>query len=593
MNRNTEEMLMRSKHISYFQQHGEIFAYHSLFGYLLGMSRDLVDLLEFHDVQLRTREEVNARFEGDFEEEQLNEFLQIFRLFSCLIDSELAEERSLWKMMPVRSRWVVFHQAKPTALTFWRTDRAGQSHHEQVPPWAARLWQAIDGETALEDLYQQVSDDPSLKAHDKPRKQVLATLGAWVHHERQYLKFSKGPVSKFGPEHQWPSYLRSTMPYAPWVPGVDPDPQNPLDMVATPINPPHEYYESEVEDAEAQFETVETTLSHLFRDKTPLLDGENYASRVIDLLAERAHLHSDTQQIVEVGAGLGDFAAGVLERIRDTHPLVYDQLQYTSVDLSPALRARQQRRLEEAGVADKVSWRAGNAETMEFKEDSIDLLLCNEVVGDFTSIKLTVTLLGLDAGLPSPQDAYAKWSPQTEEKLGEAGRLIRAYDMPLRDAPSEFYLNQGALVFVEKLGAALKPKGSAWITEYGDGTQYPVASTQLDHLEFSIQFGHLRHLAQQLGLEASVEYVQELIQLHRDVHTLTTTRTYFSSLQAMLRSMGIELDKKAYSQDMFEELLGTNLTLAEMGDIRFQVIDERCMGLAPHEFKALLLRKPA
>ena len=32
--------------------------------------------------------------------------------------------------------------------------------------------------------------------------------------------------------------------------------------------------------------------------------------------------------------------------------------------------------------------------------------------------------------------------------------------------------------------------------------------------------------------------------------------------------------------------------LDAVGDVRFQPANERCIGLAPHEFKALFLRKP-
>ncbi|MFT5434170.1 MAG: hypothetical protein ACI9OJ_004883 [Myxococcota bacterium] len=114
--RDDPEMLMRSKHLAYFERHGQIFAYHNLFGYLLGMSRDLVDLLEFHASDLRTREEVDSRFSGQFEAEQLDEFIMVFKMFSCLIDSELSEHRSVWTMVPVRSRWVVYHHPSANEL---------------------------------------------------------------------------------------------------------------------------------------------------------------------------------------------------------------------------------------------------------------------------------------------------------------------------------------------------------------------------------------------------------------------------------------------------------------------------------------------
>jgi len=583
-------MLFRSKHLSYFQQHGEIFAYHDMFGYLLGMSRDLVDLLQFHDVTLREREEVDERFGDQFEAEQLDEFIGVFKLFSCLIESELAEERQLWSMVAARSRWVVYHQPSPTELVFWRTDRSGNSFADPVEPWAARLWASVDGETTLEDLFEEVADDPTLKEHEDPRKHVVNTLKSWVHHDRQYLKFAKAPLSKFGAEHAWPSYLRSSMPYPPFRPGVDPDPHNPLEDVAVPINPPHAYYEGEIEDADEQFRDVETTLSHLFRQPSPLLQGESYTDRVVAYLVETGRLGESTRTITEVGAGTGAFASGVLSRLRDDHPAIYDAVAYTIVDLSPVLREKQKESLTTADVVDKVAWVAANAETHEFEPNSIDLLLCNEVVGDFTTVKLTRELLGLQAEL-EPETAYEGWTDKTVERLGPSGRLIREHTLPLRDAPEEFYLNVGAIDFIERVNTGLSSGGSAFITEYGDLMAFPVASTQLDHIEFSIQFKQLHHTALSLGLEASVEYVQDLIKLDREAYTLVTTRTWFASMRAMLLSFGINFDKVAYSRDMFEELLGDALNLSDIGDVRFKIVDERCMGLAPHEFKALMLKK--
>ncbi|MFT5434169.1 MAG: SAM-dependent MidA family methyltransferase [Myxococcota bacterium] len=381
------------------------------------------------------------------------------------------------------------------------------------------------------------------------------------------------------------------MPYDPYDPYQSAELKTPLDTVLEPINPPHEYYENEIEDAERQFEEIETTLSHLFRKPHELLDGGSYAERVVDSLVERGHLSSATRTVVEVGGGMGHFAAGVLGEIQKRFGDTFGQLHYTIVDLAPTLRAEQKRRLTDAGFVDRVTWVAANAESLDLEPGSVDLLLCNEVVGDFTVVKLTREALGLDQTMV-PEEAYASWSESDVQKLGENGRLIRDYMLPLRDAPDEFYFNLGALQFVERVAAALKPGGSAYITEYGEVMKYPVASTQLDHLEFSIHFGHLHHLAKQLGLDAEVAYVQDLIKLDRDAMTLATTRTYFSSLVAMLAHFGLTLDKTAWTKDMFATLLGDTLPLEHIGDIRFRVVDERCMGLAPHEFKALLVKRP-
>ena len=296
-----------------------------------------------------------------------------------------------------------------------------------------------------------------------------------------------------------------------------------------------------------------------------LSENASFAQRVVGYLAEGGHVGEQTGSVLEVGAGLGHFAAGVLETLRDEHPDVYAGLSYTILDLSPALRGAQKKELESRGVADKVTWLEGNAETYDLGAAAWDLVLCNEVIGDFTTIKLNAN----DADHP----------------------LITKYELPIQDAPDDLYLNVGALEFVSRIADALKEGGSAFLTEYGELNRYPVASTQLDHIEFSIQFGHICHVGRQCGLEVDYQYLQKILQLDTDKNTLATTRSYFNALQAMLATFGVDLDKLAYSDEALSELIAGKVELEHIGDIRFQMADERCMGLAPHEFKAVVLRK--
>jgi len=318
---------------------------------------------------------------------------------------------------------------------------------------------------------------------------------------------------------------------------------------------------------------VETTLSHLFRHGHPALGGDSYADRLVDALAEQGHIGEHTQRIFEVGGGLGHLAAGVLARLRDRHPTVFAAVSYTILDLSPALQAAQRARLEAAGLSDRVRWRHCNVEDEPPPAGEVDLLLCNEVVGDLTTVKLTRDVVA--EGIPEP-----------------AGTLVGRLELGFDDAPEEFFLNVGALRFVEWVGAALAPGGSAWISEYGELFKYPVPSLQLDHIEFSIHFGLLQQAAGKVGLEPQVVTVMDLIGLDLDAQMLESTRTWFKSLQALCARFGADLDKRAWSLDELTQWLPDGLALEDLGDLRFRPANERCMGLAPHEFKALLARRP-
>ncbi|MEC8022453.1 MAG: SAM-dependent methyltransferase [Myxococcota bacterium] len=584
-----ETMLVRSQHLTYFEQHGELFAFHNLFGYIIGMSHDLVELIEFHREQPQTRTEVDERFGDHFETEQLDEFLTILQSYNVLVESQLEEERSVWRMVPVRARWVVYHQPNETNLTFWRSI-GKTSEADPYPAWASIFWSEIDNERTVGQIIAELRDDPTLDAEPLDDTTVLETLGQWVHHERQYLKLAIAPLQTFGAPHKWPSYIRSTMPYRTWEP-TSAAPHRALDPLATPLNPPHAYYASNVSDAAEQFDMVETTLSHLFRHETPLLGGLSFSHALMLELDARGLIHEQVRHIVEVGAGCGDFAAGVLHYLRDKYPEIYANVDYEIIDLSPTLRQAQKQRLQEVGVLDHVRWTAVNAELWTPAPESIDLLLSNEVVGDFSTVRLTRKLLLMESA-PELSGVIEHWPDTLRARLGEAGKLIERYTIPLHDAPDSFYFQVGALKFIAKICDALRPGAGFYLSESGDSVKYPVASTHLDHLEFSTHFGHAKHVATMHGVEATVEYVQDLIGLDREAKVLETGRTYFQNLRALMAHFGVTLEKRAYTEAMLTDLLGRELSISAIGDLRFRWIDERCMGLAPHEFKALLGCKP-
>ena len=52
------------------------------------------------------------------------------------------------------------------------------------------------------------------------------------------------------------------------------------------------------------------------------------------------------------------------------------------------------------------------------------------------------------------------------------------------------------------------------------------------------------------------------------------------------------LEKRGYTREMFNTLL-TGVDMDTLGDIGFDRIEDRLMGLVPHEFKALVLQNPA
>jgi ubiquinone/menaquinone biosynthesis C-methylase UbiE len=574
-----DEPLIRSRYVTYFQRHGELFLYHDRFGFLMGMSADVAQFLEWHKDAPRTRTQRLEHFGGQFTAEQIDEFASIFRVHRCLVEDQDTDLVGAWSMVPVRSRWVVTHAPDRDTLVFWNTDGQGHTGPDPQPAWAARLWWRIDGETTLSALYKALEGDPALEAEPDPKRAFAERVMGWVHHDRQYAKMSFAPLSRYGAAHRQPPYLRSTMRYQTWDPTSSP-PEPVLEAIGTPVAPPTEYYAHEVSDAQAQFREVETTLSHLFRFPHVALRNNSYAQALAQALEKVAYLGGNTHSIVEVGGGLGHVGAGLLTAAFARWPELRGTLRYTIVDPAPALREAQQTTFREAGLgalmdSGQIRWIDGVAAALPVGDSSVDLLVSNEVIGDLTTIRLRASDVensGVD--------------------LGPYAQRIREWGIEFPDAPPEFYVNVGALEFMAEIQRVLRPRGAAVLTEYGDVHRYPIASTQLDHLEFSVHFAPLLQAAHALGLEPHLHYLQDILGIDRDVETLTSTRTYFTSLRALFASLGRELDKRAYTQTELALLLGSDEALEAIGDLRFEHVDQRVMGLAPHEFRALLLRKP-
>ena len=144
---------------------------------------------------------------------------------------------------------------------------------------------------------------------------------------------------------------------------------------------------------------------------------------------------------------------------------------------------------------------------------------------------------------------------------------------------------------VAKVAQSLAPGGTAYLSEFGEMSRWPVLSTHLDHPELSIHFGHLAAVARAEGLSDEFVFVMDLVDMARDVEGLRTTRSYFRALTGLLDARGVTLEKRGYTREMFNTLL-SGVDMDTMGDISFDRIEDRLMGLVPHEFKALVLQNP-
>lgn len=551
------DVLRRSAHLSTFAHQGAVYLFHDLYGYLLQMSPDLVDFLaEF--AEPRSAAEVVAaaadRFEG-----QAQQFVDVFYQHACLIEPDDDERAGIWPMIAIKGKWNVWRRDgdRLTIYTAWG-DRPIQRIELDAVDTA--IWDAFDGEIRLNELRSK---------HDS--KRLAALVHRLTHSDVQALKLSAFPQSMYAKRPQLtPSYLISTMPYPAWKPG------QPLDAVITDVAT--ENYYQQVGDADAQFDHTETTLSHLFRAPHPALGGRTYGAALVDRLAADGRLPARTIRVLEIGGGLGFVARAMCEALIARGL----DVSYTIQEISPRLAEAQRART--AGLP--VTVVVGDVLAAEHPADGFDLILSNEMVGDLPAVQLSRVEVGLTT------DGGGDVDDAKVAALGRPGELVRTLGIRLEDATEPFYLMTGALELVVRVARWLAPDGTALITEFGERAMWPKLSSHLDHPELSTHFGHLQQAAIASGLTATIDFVMDLIDLDRTVEGLATTRSHFRALAALMADAGAALPKLGYTRALLAETVGDRVDLAAVGELRWERIEDRLMGLVPHEFKALVCRKP-
>jgi SAM-dependent methyltransferase len=281
-------------------------------------------------------------------------------------------------------------------------------------------------------------------------------------------------------------------------------------------------------------------------------------------------------RVLEIGAGLGYVARDAIARLRAAGR----EVEYTIVELAPALAAAQKQR-----IGKDATWIEGDVLAVSLPDASFDLVLANEMAGDLPAKQLSRTDIGLAL------DGTGEVDRGKLRALGGGAALAADLGVRLDDAPEPFYLQTGAFELVARIAGWLADGGTAVVTEFGDENQWPKLSTHLDHPELSTHFGQLAQLARGLRLESNVEFVIDLLDFDRDQKGLATTRSHFRALRALAENAGVDLPKIGYTRALLDQIIAGAIDLETIGELRWDRIEDRLMGLVPHEFRALLLRK--
>ncbi len=328
------------------------------------------------------------------------------------------------------------------------------------------------------------------------------------------------------------------------------------------------FHASGIEDAHRQFEDIETTVSHLFREPHVALDGRTYGEAFCDRMLELGALQTGGR-VIEIGCGVGYFACHFLDRLKERQPSIYGSVHYTMFDLSPELQSSQKEQCAEH--IERIYFEAGNIEAHDFGGRQFDLIIANEMIAD---LSVGPAKLG---------------NTRRREPESEAEELVNQYDLECdADYSGEnaaIAINVGAIRLLEKLPDMLARGGRFALSEYGYIEMNPRAVAFADHFEYSIHFGHLMQAADRLGLRPELENLGEWLGFDGDF-PMMDFRSFETLNQVLLPAVGIDpIPKLPYNRD------GLNAALGNLADricnVRFESL--RSTGsLSPFRFFALV-----
>jgi len=318
-----------------------------------------------------------------------------------------------------------------------------------------------------------------------------------------------------------------------------------------------QYHRVKIRGALEQFENIEMTVSHFFRIPHAILGGKNYGASFCDILMRRGALKKGAR-ILEVGGGTGIFAMSFLDQLQKASPKAYKSCTYALLDISPVLLEAQRKMLKPHRRLTRFV--RGDIESKAFVKATFDLIISNEMIADLTAVKLTRADIKKDISLSKIKN--------------KACSLIREFKITVSDAPQEFMFNLGAVGFLKTVKKILKPKGEAYIVEYGNRWSYPRAAYLKGHAEYSIHFGHLAQAAGKLGLNPVITSLLDFFPFDRAA-AIMTSASYDGIKNCLLPFLGLppmpdipytEDAMRKYGGEFFNRLSFVGLTRLGEGE---------------------------
>ena len=320
---------------------------------------------------------------------------------------------------------------------------------------------------------------------------------------------------------------------------------------------------------DSHFDTIETTVSHLFREPSEALQGLTYGRLLARHLRRRGWWNPKPRTILEVGGGLGYVAR---ELAAEFSPTERDGIRYVFLDITkPFLKSQ-------LNLGRDGGWNArglqSNGEWLPLRDASIDLVIDNENLADMTPVQLTRAEVQSGTGGSALHQEAIDW--------------MRRIRLPLdANLPDDFLFNLGPIRFVAELWRVLRPGGRAVLIEFGIESGWPAPVKLPGHTEYEVQYSHLRHAARWLGFQEQYFALPQFMVLKPDTQLLCTGAAY--AIQRFCQHLGKPFAIRAYTEPELKNTLGDMLPRLA-GCHYHELIDPAWFGL--WDFKVLLLEKP-
>lgn len=596
-----ENTLRLSAHVDYFQNGEDFFVYHNLYGYILKMSEDLVDFLEFFHETSHTADDVEAQFGEVFGRETIEEFLSIFRTLACLIPDDAFETNKTLAMYPTTARWITADQTDPRAVVLYVFDVQSRDRVARIAlnAWESELWSYINGTMATEDIASALAEKHGQPVMDVQAR-VIATLALWTHCDVQAVKLSAEPCGNFrGRRFGVPPYLISTMPYEKITAHVrticdeegnvtqtwSPDPRPlPEDLAYIPVS-------AEVLDHDRKA----SRLSSLLAEPHAALRNKSYGQAVFEVIRKHAGIVGETCQVLEVGASEATTVRAFLSAAKTAMP-------DTAIDYTMFIAREDLAQDIQKSVADlkNVTVVVGDIEKIDvlLQGKTFDIIYSDEYLANLPSVNVRKMAVGggddddeEDEDLPDDGErelrpAHADASKLTFIGEQDAVPLILKYKLNLADAPEDFLLNSGSLRLLGRLSKLAKYTTQMFLIEFGEDIKYPVQTFEDGCVAFAQHFGVLKQAARTLGFNAQSTYWMEDLDIDRELKMFATTRSQFKAMRAMFAEHGVKLEHKPYTQGEFEAEL-QKASRKSVVEVNFEPAEDRISGLVPHAYKLL------